>query len=136
MQSNASSPGVEKESFVFQKKKCAVLIILILFLFIATGCTRNDGGKRADDIPPTVPNGISITAVSGSEVRISWKPSTDNAQVKGYKIYRNGVYLKTEDETSTTDTGLKPNMKYCYKVSATDAAGNESAQGTDVCAIL
>jgi chitodextrinase len=44
--------------------------------------------------------------------------------------------LKSAEETSMTDAGLTPKTKYCYKVSAYDAGGNESAQSTDVCAIL
>jgi hypothetical protein len=121
---------------VFQKKKCAFLFMLLLTIFIATGCTRSDSGKTPDKTPPGVPNGISITAVSSAEVKVSWKPSADDTGVKGYKIYRNGAYLKTTDATSMTDTGLTPKTKYCYRVSAFGDSGNESAQSTDVCAVL
>jgi hypothetical protein len=117
-------------------QKFIIPVVVILTISFITGCTQSDSGKGADKIPPTVPNGISITAVSSSEVKIAWKPSADNVAVKGYKIYRNGVYLKTTNEPSMNDTGLAPKTRYCYKVSATDAAGNESAQCTDVCAIL
>lgn len=120
-----------------QKGKSALWFVLGIALSLAiTGCSRCDGGKSQDKTAPTVPNGISITAVSAVEVKVSWKPSADNKAVKGYKIYRNGEYLKSTDEKSMTDTGLTPKTKYCYKVSAYDAAGNESAQSTDVCAIL
>ncbi len=121
---------------MFRKKKCVVPFILLLILFLVAGCTLSDGGKGADTMPPTVPNGLAITAVSASEVKVSWKPSTDDRRVKGYRIYRNGAYVKTTDATSMTDTGLKMKVKYCYRVSARDASGNESAQSTDVCAIL
>lgn len=110
--------------------------MLSVFLTISfiTGCTRSGGGQ--DTMPPTVPNGVSITAVSPSEVKISWKPSADDRGVKGYRIYRNGAYANKTDLTSMRDTGLKPKVTYCYKVSAYDASGKESAQSTDVCAIL
>jgi fibronectin type 3 domain-containing protein len=121
---------------MFRKKKFLIWLTLFVAFSFLTGCTRCDGGKSQDKTAPTVPNGISITAVSATEVRVSWKPSADNAAVKGYKIYRNGAFLKSAEETSMTDTGLTPKTKYCYKVSAYDAAGNESAQSTDVCAIL
>jgi chitodextrinase len=117
-----------------QIRKFAISLSVILTISFLTGCTRGGGGP--DTMPPTVPNGVSITAASPSEVKISWKPSADDRGVKGYKIYRNGVYLKTMDATSMTDTGLKQKVKYCYKVSAYDASGKESAQSTDVCAIL
>ena len=121
---------------MFRENKCAVLCILLLILFIVTGCTRRDGAKGSDTMPPTVPNGLVITAVSSSEVKVSWKPSADDRGVAGYKIYRNGMYVKTTDGTLATDAGLKPKTRYCYNVSACDASGNESAQSTDVCAIL
>ena len=122
---------------MLQKRKSVLWLVLSLALsLLITGCSRCDGGKSQDKTAPTVPNGISITAVSSAEVKVSWKPSADNKAVKGYKIYRNGEYLKSTDEKSMTDTGLTPKTKYCYKVSAYDAAGNESAQSTDVCAIL
>ena len=123
---------------MFQKKGRVVLPILLGSLFLIAGCTGSDVGKSQDKTAPTVPGGIAITAVSSSEVKVFWQPSADDTGVKGYKIYRNGVYLKSAAGTGTsmTDAGLKPKTKYCYKVSAYDAGGNESAQSTDVCAVL
>jgi chitodextrinase len=117
-------------------RKFAMWLTILLTISSIAGCTQSDGGKGADTMPPTVPNGLSITAVSPSEVKVSWKPSADDRGVKEYRIYRNGERLKTTDATSMTDTGLKPKIRYCYKVSARDVVGNESAQSTDVCAVL
>jgi chitodextrinase len=122
--------------FVFRQEKSVVLFFLLSTLLMVAGCTRSDGGAGPDTMPPTVPSGLAITAVSPSEVKVSWRPSTDDRGVKGYRIYRNGAYLKTTDGTSMTDTGLKPKLRYCYKVSARDASGKESAQSQDVCAVL
>jgi hypothetical protein len=121
---------------VFRIKMCVFLFMLLLTGFIVAGCTQSDSGKGTDAMPPTVPNGLAITAVSPSEVKVTWKPSTVDTGVKGYRIYRNGAYLKTTDATSMTDKGLKPKMRYCYRVSARDVSGKESAQSTDVCAVL
>ena len=120
---------------MFRKKRNNLLMIA-LTLFLITGCTRcDDGGKTPDKPPLSIPGRISITAVSASEVKISWQPSAGTG-VKGYKIYRNGQYLKSTEALSFSDTGLQANIKYCYKVSAYDGAGNESVQSTDVCAVL
>lgn len=114
--------------------------LFITFVAVAiSGCSgcHKERGKIADKLPPTVPNGISITAASFTEVKVSWKPSADNSgEVTGYKVYRNGKYLKSMETTSVLDAGLPTKVKFCYRISAYDAAGNESGQSTEVCAIL
>src|SRR4030042_811203 len=87
-----------------------------------------------DTAPPSVPTGLTATAVSTSQINLSWNASTDNVGVTGYMVYREGAFLKSVAATSTSDTGLSPSTEYCYKVSAYDAAGNGSAQSTQACA--
>ncbi len=87
-----------------------------------------------DTTPPSVPTNLTATAISSSQIDLSWTASTDNVGVVGYKIYRDGSYLKSVTTTSTSDTGLNPNTQYCYTVSAYDAAGNESDKSSQVCA--
>ena len=84
---------------------------------------------------PSVPTRLTATAVSPSQIDLSWDASTDEIGVAGYNIYRDGSYLKSVTTTSTSDTGLNPNTQYCYTVSAFDAAGNESRQSDQVCVI-
>jgi fibronectin type 3 domain-containing protein len=125
-------------------KRCSMLLTAFVVLFIVTaltlsGCSscNKENSKAVDKLAPTVPNGIAITAVSSSEIKVSWKPAADDSgKVKGYKIYRNGQYFKTIETTSVSDAGLSPKVKFCYRISAFDGAGNESAQSTEVCAIL
>ncbi|MEW6418018.1 MAG: fibronectin type III domain-containing protein [Nitrospirota bacterium] len=87
-----------------------------------------------DNTTPVTPTGLSATAVSSSQIDLSWTASKDNVGVSGYKIYRDGAYLKSITTTSTSDTGLSPETQYCYTVSAYDAAGNESGQSSQACA--
>lgn len=109
---------------------------MTLTLSGCNSCSR-EKSKTVDKVAPTVPNGIAITAVSSSEIKVSWKPSADDSkEIKGYKVYRNGQYYKTVEKTSVSDTGLSPKIKFCYRISAFDEAGNESAQSTEVCALL
>ncbi|HCC04798.1 TPA: hypothetical protein DEP58_00650 [Patescibacteria group bacterium] len=82
-----------------------------------------------DTTPPSVPS-LTATAVSSSQINLSWTASTDNVGVTGYKIYRNGTYLTTTTSTSYNNTGLTASTAYSYRVSAIDAAGNESSQST------
>ncbi len=82
--------------------------------------------------PPSMPTGLGATAASASQINLTWSASTDNFGVAGYKVYRNSVYVGSSASTSYPDTGLAANTQYAYKVSAYDAAGNESAQSSQV----
>lgn len=118
------------------------MVLGALFLFVTlmfSGCNgcHKERNQAADKLPPTVPNGIAITAASFTEVRVNWKQSADDSgEVKGYKVYRNGKYFKSVVTTSVSDAGLPTKVKFCYRISAYDAAGNESGRSTEVCAIL
>jgi len=46
-----------------------------------------------DVTPPSIPINVTSVAVSGFAATISWNSSTDNAEIKGYNIYRNGVLI-------------------------------------------
>jgi fibronectin type 3 domain-containing protein len=85
-------------------------------------------GSASDSTPPSTPANLNATAVSSSQINLSWNVSTDNVGVTGYKVYRGGTYLKQVADTSTSDSGLSPSTTYTYTVSAVDAAGNESSQ--------
>ncbi|MBI2120227.1 MAG: fibronectin type III domain-containing protein, partial [Parcubacteria group bacterium] len=86
------------------------------------------GGGSTDTIAPTVPTGLSATAISSSQINLAWTASTDNVGVTGYKVFRGGVQIATVAGTSYSNTGLSPSTTYTYTVSAYDAAGNNSAQ--------
>ena len=89
----------------------------------------------ADTTPPTVPAGLSATAMSASQIALTWNISTDaGGSVAGYQVYRNGVPLNTTRNTSYTDTGLTAGTSYSYAVAAYDAAGNYSARSASVSA--
>lgn len=82
--------------------------------------------SSGDIEPPTIPQNLTATAVSSSQIDLSWSASTDNVKVTGYRIYRDGTETATTANTSYQDTGLTPETTYTYEVSAYDAAGNES----------
>jgi chitodextrinase len=84
----------------------------------------------SDVTAPSVPTGLSATAVSSSQINLSWSVSTDDVAVTGYKIYRDSVFLTTTSLSTHSDTGLSPSTTYSYTVSAVDAASNESSQSS------
>src|SRR5213595_3659096 len=81
-----------------------------------------------DTTPPSVPTGLTASAVSSSQINLSWAASSDNVGVSGYRVYRNGAQIATTSATSFPNTGLSPSTTYSYTVAAFDAAGNLSAQ--------
>jgi fibronectin type 3 domain-containing protein len=89
-----------------------------------------------DGTPPSQPGNLSGTAVSSSQVNLSWSASTDNVGVTGYRVYRNGTLLPGPTQpdptppTSYSDQTASPGTTYTYEVSAMDAAGNESSKAS------
>jgi len=90
--------------------------------------------STTDTTSPSIPTGLTATTVSSSQIDLSWTAATDDVGVTGYKVYRDGSYLKSVTSASTSDTGLSSSTQYCYSVSAYDAAGNVSNQSSQDCA--
>lgn len=109
---------------------------------VSVPATATTQAAPADTSAPTVPVGLSATAVSSSQINLSWQTSTDNVGVTGYSIYRcggTGCSPTTKVGTVTSgiafsNTGLTANTAYTYAVTASDAAGNESAKSSSATA--
>jgi len=91
------------------------------------------GGPPPDTTPPSAPTGLSATAVSTSQINLTWTASTDNVGVTGYRVERcqgagcaNFLQIAAPTATSFNDTGLAA-ASYSYRVRAADATGNLSA---------
>src|SRR5579864_3246893 len=106
---------------------------------VATDTSKNSATSAAVTVtvsntstsPVTVPSGLTATAVSSSEIDLSWNASTGGSGgVAGYKVYRGGTQIATTASTSYKDTGLAPSTSYGYNVAAYDGAGNTSAQSS------
>ena len=83
-----------------------------------------------DTAAPSIPTGLTATAISSSQINLSWAASTDNVAVTGYQVLRGEIVIATVATTSYSDTGLTAGTNYVYKVKAVDAAGNKSAEST------
>ena len=99
--------------------------------------TLNTGAS--DTTPPSTPTNLSASAVSSSQINLTWTTSTDpdnTASQIAYKVFRGGTQVGTTAAgvTSYSDTGLSPSTAYSYTVSANDPAGNNSAQSTSASA--
>jgi YD repeat-containing protein len=87
------------------------------------------GTTQADTTPPTQPTSLTASAVSGSQVNLSWTGSTDagGAGLAGYEVERcqgagcsGYVLVGTATSTSFSDTGRTDATTYLYRVRAYD----------------
>jgi chitodextrinase len=84
----------------------------------------------SDTTAPSVPSGLVTDATTQSSISISWSASSDDTAVTGYNIYVDSSFTQSVSGASTTLMGLASGTSYSIKVSAYDAAGNESAQSS------
>jgi len=113
----------------------------LLCAALIAGCGGGGGGGDssgggpppvADTVPPSVPQGVSASPVSTTQIVVSWQAAADSGTgVAGYRVYRNGgaTAIASVSATSFTDGNLVPATQYSYTVRAFDAAApaNESA---------
>lgn len=92
------------------------------------------GPVTPDTQPPTTPGSLTGSAISGTQVNLSWTASTDNIAVTGYVLERcqgagcsNFAQIATPSGTAYNDSNLLPSTTYSYRIRATDAAGNLSS---------
>jgi hypothetical protein len=101
-----------------------------------------------DIFPPATPTGLEAVpggaTASDRSIDLSWTPGTD-ADLAGYSVYRQEVTSTGQVAGSATrlnptpvvgpayrDQTAVPGHRYAYRVTAVDAAGNESAPSVDV----
>jgi hypothetical protein len=102
------------------------------YQFVTTGGTTIDSGSLScesgsDTTPPSQPQNLTATAVSRTQVQLSWDASTDNVGVTAYDIYRDGTLLASiAPPAGYLDESVQPGTTYNYYVVARDAAGNTS----------
>src|SRR5207247_3808178 len=112
--------------------------------FNAYAKTTSTSGK--DTAAPTVPTGLTGSAPNSGQANLSWiasidqgtttkingKTVTSTSGLKGYNVYRGGVFLTQvlAPATTTSDTSVAPSTTYSYTVKAIDIAGNISASST------
>lgn len=83
---------------------------------------------KDDEIPPSAPGNLRLVSKDGSTAVIAWAPSTDNAGIRQYDIFKDGVMVDTTtDGTCTYEFGnLTAAQQYDFTVKARDLSDNVS----------
>lgn len=76
---------------------------------------------------PSTPTMLTVDPVAPTQIDVTWSVSSDNIQLSGYVLFRDGVSVATTTLTTYMDTGLVPLTLYEYEVYAFDSFGNISS---------
>jgi hypothetical protein len=92
--------------------------------------------RHDDATAPTAPSNLTAVSNSSSQMDLRWEESTDETDVSGYKIYRDGQEIATVNGVvySYKDTGLTIATTYRYAVKAIDPGGRLSEASNEVTA--
>ena len=85
-----------------------------------------------DTTPPTVPTNLVASNVKGTSANLSWNPSTDNEDLDGYIIFKNGIEIARTSAVTYKVTGLTKSTTYEFTVKARDVYDNISAVSNKV----
>ena len=97
--------------------------------------------SAGDAIAPSAPTGLTTTAVSASQINLTWTAATDNVAVAGYRVEHCnpgfpgpvcGVQIGSTTGTAFSHTGLAEFSGHIYRVRAVDTAGNLGPYTTTV----
>ena len=87
----------------------------------------------ADTVAPSIPTSLVAVPISSTQVKLTWTDSTDNAGVDHYNVFRtkSGSGWQSNPIGIATspiyyDTTVASATTYLYRLTAVDAAGNES----------
>ncbi len=89
--------------------------------------TVNIISAGSDTEAPTAPTGLTASNITTTSLNLNWNASTDNVDVVGYYIYKDGLKIGTSTATTYMVTGLSASTSYSFLVKAYDGAGNISA---------
>jgi uncharacterized repeat protein (TIGR03806 family) len=103
--------------------------VVVLSIALLQACSRGSvppAVSAPDTTPPTVPQGLTLTAVSATRIELSWSAATDagGAGLAGYQVIRDGAQLAVvaAPATSYSDLSVVAATAYTYTVRAFDRA--------------
>lgn len=114
----------------------AVFLALLLGVAPVSAATSNQFSVRTpvgDDVsPPTTPTLLTATPIASTQIDLTWTPSTDDFELLGYTVSRDGQHIATTTLTTYSDTGLTASTTYAYTVRAFDWLYNVSSSSNEL----
>lgn len=125
----------------FRLAASAWMLIFVAFSFVG-GCS-SDGDSNpivpgpTDQAPPLTPTGIGVASHAATKVMFRWEPNTD-PDLAGYRVYifdpdpeRSGAFRCVTGaalwRNASFTYAVADGTTYCFRVTAVDTNGNESA---------
>ncbi|MDO6809278.1 ThuA domain-containing protein [Zobellia galactanivorans] len=81
---------------------------------------------QKDTISPSVPVGLGVAEVKKNGLKLYWQAATDNVGVTSYSVYKDTTLVGKVGDTLLLLDNLEGGTEYHFRVSALDAAENES----------
>jgi hypothetical protein len=81
-----------------------------------------------ETINPQVPIDLKLDTIKLESVYISWKMTKNENNIKEYKVYMDGVFVKSSLVKTYTSKKLTPGQTYNFEVSSVSLVGNESVK--------
>ncbi|MCG2792271.1 MAG: M4 family metallopeptidase [Weeksellaceae bacterium] len=85
-----------------------------------------------DTTPPTIPTNLFASDTKGTSTNLTWDASTDNEDMDGYILYKDGTEIARTSALTYKVTGLARLTTYNFTVKAKDAYDNISAESNKV----
>ncbi|MGS0525634.1 ThuA domain-containing protein [Zobellia nedashkovskayae] len=82
--------------------------------------------QEQDTIAPTVPIGLKASDIQMNSMKLAWNAATDSVGVTNYTIYNDTIFVAKVADTLYLLENLEEGTEYSFRVSASDAAENES----------
>jgi fibronectin type 3 domain-containing protein len=86
---------------------------------------------QVDNTPPSTPQDLTGIPATSTQINLTWSAASDpESGVSFYRVYRDGSVVGSPNQTSFADTGLQPDTRYAYRVSAVNGAGIEGGRSS------
>lgn len=119
-----------------------LFVITVFFLGLGINTTLAQSDIDSFDIqvtvsdtdtgPPTTPVLLSVVPVIYNQIDLTWSSSTDDHEVGGYNVLRDGIAVATTTLLSYSDTDLTASTTYAYEVRAFDIFNKYSSSSNSI----